>query len=242
MPGQLKEQNKQKGQNGQGLCLACGKPLEKLRQRYCRPGCKEEFVFKLRWFNNILRLLNTRYATFAFSQELLVLNVLPQGSAQDVHSYFYSRSPGKRPAQDINRMVFDLGSVWWGEKNQARSNSQAGREVLRQGSTRMFPVYSVQPWQQCFAARISRQLTVLRLKSWELQDGQKAEEKIKAAFRRAALEHHPDQGGSNIRFRQIYQAYQDLLAWMQRPVFQHRQGVPDQWCFIAARNRWVTPL
>lgn len=242
MPEHFIKHQQQQRQNGQILCLACGRPLEKLRQRYCRPGCKEEFVFKLRWFNNLLRLLNTRYATFGFSQELLILNILPQGSAQDVHSYFYSRNPGKRPAQDINRMVFDLGSVWWGDKNQARSNTQAGQEVLRQGSKSMFPAHSMLPRQQCFAARISRQLTMLRLKSWELQDDHQAEERIKSAFRRAALENHPDQGGSNTKFRQIYQAYQDLLSWLQRPVFQHRQGVPEQWCFIAARNRWVTPL
>lgn len=242
MQGQLKTQSLHSKQSCQSLCLACGRPLEKRRHRYCRPGCKEEFIFKLRWFNNLLRLLNTRYATFAFSQELLILNILPQGSEQEVHSYFYSRSSGKRPAQDINRMVFDLGSVWWGQKNQARSNSQASREVLRQGNKRMFPAQSVQPRQKYYAARISKQLTMLKLKSWELKDGEQAEERIKSAFRNAALEHHPDHGGSNMKFRQIFQAYQDLLSWLQRPVFQHRQGLPAQWCFIAARNRWVTPL
>ncbi len=224
------------------FCLACGRPLENRRQRYCRTSCKQELVFKLHWFNNLFRVLNTRYATFAFSQEMLLLNILPRGNGQAVHSYFYARRSGKKPAQDINQMVFDLGAVWWEQKNKACSSSKAGNEVFKQGCTEVFSAQYVQPSSQYFASRVSRQLSALKLKPSELKDVLLAEEKIKDAFRRAALEHHPDHGGSNKKFRQIYQAYQDLLAWLQKPVFQYRQGVPEQWCFIAASNKWLTPL
>ncbi len=224
------------------MCLACGRPLENRRRRYCHPGCKNEFLFKLHWFNNLLRVLNTRYATFAFNHELLILNVLPLGSNQNVHTYFYARRPGKKPAQDMQSMVFELGGVWWGQKNKSASNMQAGQEVLNKGRRDVFDPDSIRPIQQHYAARVSRQMAFLQIKPSEIKDVMQAEEKIKNAFRRAALENHPDQGGSSKSFRQIYQAYQDLLAWLQKPVFHSRQGVPQQWCFIAARNRWVTPL
>lgn len=223
------------------LCLCCGRVMEKNRRRYCTQRCKDEFVFKLKWFNNLLRVLGARYATFSFTESVLILNVIP-ANTREVHTYFYHRRPGIKPAQDMNGMVFQLGELWWVQKEKTKSERFASRHILGQGHKRIFPADFVKPVRITRLAGVSQQMTHLRINREDLLNTDRVEEVLKSAYRRAALRHHPDRGGSSEMFRRIRQSYEDLKAWLQNPSYHTRRGVPGQWCFIGGKGKWVTPL
>lgn len=223
------------------ICVACGKPIAKNRIRYCTENCKSQFAFKLRWFNNLLRALRARYATFSFTETVLILNVLSSQS-EVVHTYFYPRTPGKKPAQDIDGMVFELGSIWWENLEESKNERHAAEHLLQQGRKQVVSSYLVKPQKTYEASRISRQLLHLRIKKRDLLDSSDPESAAKSAYKNAALKHHPDQGGDAHKFRQIHRAYQDLKAWLSNPSFSSRRGVPGHWSFIAGKSRWYSPL
>ncbi|WP_027369911.1 J domain-containing protein [Desulfovermiculus halophilus] len=222
-------------------CQCCGRVMDRGRVRYCSRTCKERFVFKLAWFNNLLRVVETRYATFFFTEAYLVLNVLPRYS-QEVSTYLFPRLPGRWPEQDMDGMIFSLGDIWWGHKKRTKSGKRASRHVLTQGRTRVVGQASVQPVVQETAPSVGKQLRILKMRTSDLMHSTDAEERLKKAFRRAALTHHPDSGGDAAAFRKVYAAYQEILAWLERPAYQTRRGVPGQWCYVAGRSSWLTPL
>jgi hypothetical protein len=88
----------------------------------------------------------------------------------------------------------------------------------------------------------ARNLTCLQLKKDDLLQAREPERLIKAAYRKAAIKHHPDQGGDSETFRLVHTAYQDLLRWLNKPSYQSRKGVPGQWSYLAGRSNWLTPL
>lgn len=222
-------------------CQTCGRVLEKNHRKYCSPLCREQFVFKLNWFNNLLRAISARYAAFSFTDDFLVLSVLPRDSDR-VRTYFHKRTPGQKPAQDMKRMVFDLGQLWWEQKEQGNSRRQASQKILDQGQTEIVSKDRVTPVKKVHFVNISRQMVILEIGKPELCDQNCGEEFIKTAFRRAARKHHPDMGGDAQMFKKVYQAYHDLLNWLHNPRYRIRQGLPGQWCYLAQNNTWLKPL
>jgi hypothetical protein len=142
----------------------------------------------------------------------------------------------------MDEMIFSLGQLWWGYKDKTKSTRRASRHVLGKGHTRIVGQHSVQPKVQERAVTVSKQLGRLKMDKNDLLHPTEAKERLKSAFRQAALIHHPDAGGSAAAFRQVYAAYQDLLAWVDKPTYQIRRGVPGQWCYVAGRNTWLKPL
>lgn len=223
-------------------CQCCGRVLERSRLRYCSRRCKDQFRFKLVWFNNLLRVLETRFASFSFTEAHLVLNVLPVPSPE-VYTYIFNRLPGRKPAQDMSGMIFSLGEIWWGHMDETKSQKRASRKILSAGRTRVVGRESVTPVSDEQAAGVGQQLRRLKLSKADLVHPSEAEERLKTAFRRAALDYHPDTGGDDSTFRQVYAAYRELLAWLENPVYQtRRRGVPGQWCYIGFRRTWLAPL
>jgi hypothetical protein len=229
------------GHSAYRRCQCCGRVLEPSRLRYCSRQCKDDFTLKLKWFNNLLRVVETRYATFSFTEVHLILNILPR-YRQEVYSYIFPRLPGRRPAQDMDEMVFSLGNIWWGHKNKTKSAKRASRHVLSRGRPHLVGQRSVEPVVRETATTVGKQLRQLKLQKSDLTHPTEAEERLKKAFRQAALTHHPDAGGDAAAFRKVYAAYQDLLSWLEKPSYQTRRGVPGQWCYVAGRGTWLTPL
>jgi hypothetical protein len=56
--------------------------------------------------------LNTRYATFYFTEIIIILDVLPYGSGE-LFSFMFPRSKGKKPVEDFCTMSNILGNAWW---------------------------------------------------------------------------------------------------------------------------------
>jgi hypothetical protein len=55
------------------------------------------------------------------------------------------------------------------------------------------------------------------------------------------MRYHPDRGGDAAGFRNLHAAYEQLLGWLEHPVFVRRRGFPDRWFYDGATNRWVQP-
>jgi hypothetical protein len=223
------------------VCQSCGRWLEKGKKRYCRRDCKDEFVFKLKWFNNLLRALDARFATFFFTETVLILNILP-ATSREVRSYFYPRRIGVKPSQDMNHMVFELGQIWWGHKERTKSRRGASRLTLSRGQTGVASLQTVRPVELLQGVTVGKQLKCLRIPKEALMQSEDAEQEVKRAFRKAALEHHPDTGGDAVSFQKVHQAYLELLAWLKKPRYQIRRGVAGQWGYMAGRSSWLPPL
>ena len=226
---------------GLKICLCCGKPISRNRVRYCSVSCKSQFDFKLRWFNNLLRALQAQYATFSYTETVLILNLLSRHS-EVVYTYFYERTPGKKPAQDIDGMVFELGGLWWEHLEHSKSERRAADCLLRHGHPCVVDRRLVEPRKERCASRISRHLWQLRMSRKELLSSRDPAETAKTAYKKAALEHHPDLGGSTHKFRQIHDAYLQIRTWLENPSFHTRRGVPGHWSFIAGKSKWYSPL
>ncbi len=225
----------------QRVCLCCGIPLEKGRKRYCSKGCREEFVFKLSWFNNLLRAINTKYATFFFTPEILSLNVLPF-DFEEVTSFFFRRQKGQKPVYDMERMIFQLGEMWWSFLREKGNRDEASRRLLAKGRRRILSMDMVSPRIYTGISGVGRELMYLKINRLDLIGCTDPYMVVKQAYKKCALKYHPDMGGDEKRFIQIYNSYQRIMNWLKNPCFYHRRGVPGHWLFEHRRNHWYSPL
>jgi len=223
------------------LCFCCGLPLDKGKKKYCSRGCREEFMFKLKWFNNLLRAVNTKYATFFFTEDVLVLNILPFDS-WDVYSYFFKRTPGKRPVYDMEKMVFLLGELWWKHLKISGHKDGASRGVLEKGRRHVFQKDLLIPKEKIALVGVSKDLTCLKINREDLISSEDPYEVVKRAYRKSVLRCHPDMGGDEKSFMKVYNSYKNILSWLKRPLYATRRGVPGHWCFEAGRSNWYSPL
>jgi hypothetical protein len=189
---------------------------------------------------NFLLALNTNYATFSFSDHLLIVNVLPYRS-KDVFSFFYERKNGRPPAEDLKAMCLDLSREWYHKNQQTRCRTLASIYVLNQGEKGIISRDAIRPVTKRTRTRIQQQLNCLKLSVADVAS-EKSEEKVKAAYRREALKTHPDVGGDGAKFRIISNAYHELIAWLKNPSFVYERGVPDKWSYDGSSYKWRTPL
>lgn len=223
------------------VCDCCGIPLAKGRKKYCSSRCKEDFIFRLKWFNNLLRAVNARYATFFFTGHILGLNILPYDS-DNVYSFFYNRTPGMRPIYDMERMVFLLGEIWWNTLKDHGNRDAASRGVLRQGKIKVFNKSFLIPREKISLVGVSKELSYLKIKRHDLITNKDPYVVVKHAFRKCVLKYHPDMGGDERTFIRIYNSYQNVIEWLRHPKYGTRRGVPGQWCFEAGKTNWYAPL
>ena len=229
--------------NGNGhknMCLSCGTTENIGRRRYCSVECRQRLHFKLEMRTGLVRALNTRYATFYFSQEIIVMDMLPYGS-HDIYSFSYPRSPGKKPAEDFGHMADLLGNLWWAEKRRTNKRYIASHHVLKQAFRNGNDILSVKPILVKVPAIKVTSLSALDINKSVLTSPD-LRKIVKDAYRRQAKEHHPDLGGDAVKFRRIYRAYEELMNWARDPTFTKRCGFPDKWFYNGNTNRWIKPL
>ena len=80
-------------------CLSCGTTENLGRRRYCAIECRQKLRYALDLRTGLLRTLNTRYATFYFTEMMIIMDVLPYGT-KEIYSFIYPRSNGKKPVHD----------------------------------------------------------------------------------------------------------------------------------------------
>ena len=110
-------------------CLSCGTSEDMGRRKYCSIECRQRLRYNLNLRTGLLRALNTRYATFYFTNSIIILDVLPYGS-EELFSYFFSRTAGRKP---VELWCNHIG----GPRSRAESvggGSTGDRVVSRRGS------------------------------------------------------------------------------------------------------------
>jgi hypothetical protein len=221
-------------------CLACGAELPPRHRRYCAMSCQQYLLASLNRRTGLLQALSTRYATFYFTEFIIVMDILLYG-VEHIHSYMLPRSPGKKPVEDFCELSNILGTLWWNEKNRTKKRYLASKQVLEQARKTGAPMNSVMPASLTIPSVKSSSLIRLELQSDDLMPAN-LELIIKNAYRRQAKKHHPDLGGSQEAFLKIQEAYEKLTQWAKRPTFIQRRGFPDKWLYEGASNRWIKPI
>ena len=222
-------------------CLSCGCTENMGTRKYCSVACRKNLRHQLNIRTGLLKALNTRYATFYFTEALLIMDVLPSGSGK-IYSFLFPRSRERKPAQDFSELCNLLGNAWWGEMKRTNRQYLASRHVLMQASPQDSSIKSIQPEVVKIPAVKGggKPLVYLKLDR-ETLHSKTLKQVIKSAYRRQARIVHPDMGGDEKTFRKIYQAYRDLMTWADEPSFLKRSGFPDRWFYDGHKNRWVQP-
>jgi hypothetical protein len=227
------------GEKNKHKCLSCGVPLRSGHQRYCTPRCRQQLKQYLNRRTGLLVALNTRYATFYFTDLIIVLDILPYGANQ-IFSFMLARTPGNKPVADFCDMFQALGSLWWSEKNRTHKRYIASLQVLGKARRVGSELSRVMPKQVMLPAVRKKDMKMLRLEIADLgMNGLKS--KIKTAYRCQAKKHHPDLGGNAAKFRNLQEAYEKMIQWAKNPSFFCLKGFPDKWHYEGSTNRWIQP-
>ena len=221
-------------------CLSCGTTENMGRRRYCSVECRQRLRLRLDARMGLIEVLNTRCGTFSFSENLIMMDILPYGTSE-IFSFFYPRSPGKKPAEDFSRMADILGEQWWAEKRRTNKRFLASQHVLEQAVRNYKPLTSVKPIITTFSSVKKTSLLILNLERSDLFSPA-LRQLIKNSFRQQAKIHHPDVGGDSEIIRKLHQAYEDMISWSKNPTFIRRRGFPDKWFYDGDKKKWVQPL
>lgn len=222
------------------ICLACGGLLPRRHRRYCSVACRQQLLAALNRRTGLLRALNTRYATFYFTDFAIIMDLLPYGMEQ-IFSYMLPRSLGKKPVDDFCDLSNMLGTQWWNERNRTKKRYMASQRVLDCAKRPAQPKETVIPATLAVPAVRASSLVILELCPDELTMSNLLG-CIKQAYRRQAKKHHPDLGGDAQVFLKIQEAYEKLIDWSKNPTFIRRSGFPDKWLYEGASNRWIQPV
>jgi hypothetical protein len=209
------------------------------RRRYCSLACRQDLKESLNRRTGLLKALNIRYATFYFTEHLVMLDLLPYDMDR-IHSFIWVRSLQKKPVEDFCKLSEILGKVWWAEKNRTHKRYLASRHVLSKARSPISKTATVVPMELMVPSVKSAKLILLHLDKHHLSPSKLAV-RIKEAYRRQAKKYHPDLGGDSDTFRKIHAAYESLMEWSKSPTFVKRSGFPDKWFYNGEVNRWVQP-
>lgn len=221
------------------VCMACGMPLPSRRRRYCATTCRSQLLHSLNRRTGLLRALNTRYATFYFTDHLILMDLLPYDMEQ-IYSYMLPRSANRKPVDDFCALANMLGAQWWHERDRTKKRYLASRHVLNQAVQNGQPKESVIPATFVVPAVRMNCLVTLELKAADLTPAN-MNGRIKQAYRCQVKKHHPDLGGTAQAFVKIQEAYEKLLSWSKNPSYVFRGGFTDKWLYEGAYNRWIQP-
>ena len=221
-------------------CLSCGTTENMARRKYCSVACRQRLHRRLEQRTGLLQAINARYATFYFTDQMVVMDVIV-GTSPIVYCFIFPRKPGAVPADDFSRMADHLGRLWWDEQRRTRRRYLASRYVLAGAVQKNVHRRHVVPPLLHLAAVRQDALIHLRIDRLCL-NGPDPEGQIKRAFRRQARRCHPDLGGDGDGFRRLRAAYEELLQWAEAPTFIRRRGFADRWFYDAERNAWVQPI
>ena len=219
-------------------CLSCGTHENMGRRKYCSIECRQRLRYNLNMRSGLLKALNTKFATFYFTDAMIFMDVLPYG-AVSLFSFLFPRTPDKKPAEDFCTMANVLGNAWWAEKRRTNKRYIATQHILERAKSKN-TTSSIKPFEIVEPARMAKSLTFLKLNRSDL-DSPQLQKIIKSAYRQQAMRHHPDQGGDAVAFRKVHTAYEQMMDWAENPTFTRRRGFPDKWFYEGSANRWIQP-
>ena len=229
--------------DGKKLCLACGESeLPKGRRRYCADKCRKRLEFALYIATGLVQTLRARYAAFSYTQDALILDILPV-SANTISRFVWQRNGRKKVAEDLLDMIKQAGRDWYEREEQTGSRWWASQHLLDKASRRDIPVSAIVPISKSMPQLNHKEKSALRLLELSKEQivSKESMRSIKSAYRRQAKRFHPDKGDTSNRFVEINEAHAELLNWAENPKFRSRTALPNSWCYDASRKRWVAP-
>ena len=182
-------------------CLSCGTTENLEKRRYCSVACRQRLHYQLDVRSGLLKALNTRYATFYFTEGEIILDIMSSDS-NDIFSFIFSRKPGNSPADDFILMSNRLGNAWWSEKQKTEKRYLANQRILTRAQKNKGSHHRISPGECLSPTLVSNSLMCLKLNKADLNSPDVVQT-IKTAFRNMAKKHHPDQGGTVSNFRKI---------------------------------------
>jgi len=220
-------------------CVSCGAALTGRKRRYCSKECKDLLLFALGWLKNLLLPLNTNYATFSFTESVLIINILSFFSSE-VSTFLYRRVPGKTPAEGLKEVCKVLNKEWYEKSVESRSRRAASEHLLRTGIKDMVQKDHITPVSIPGGTVINRKLSLFSLNIKDLD--QNPVQRIKSAFRKEIKKHHPDYGGDPKDFIKVSEAYSDIIDYINDPSPRFRKGLPGKWSYDGSSYKWSAPL
>lgn len=227
----------------QSLCFSCGRaPLPKRRRRYCSDKCKKRLDFALYVAAGLVQALRARYAAFSYTEDTIILDILPVGS-NVISRFMWNRSKHGKVADDLLGLIEQVGCEWYEKEDKARSRWWATQQLLDETLRGDIPARTIRPISRKAPQFNHKERTALRLLELTKEeilskDGHRC---IKSAYRKKAKLHHPDKGDKSKKFLEINAAHAELLNWAERPRFHRRAALPNSWCYDSSRKRWVPP-
>jgi predicted nucleic acid-binding Zn ribbon protein len=224
----------------QNHCLSCGATENNNNRKYCSIRCRQNLRQKLNMRSGLLQTLNTRYATFYFSDTMIILDIVPHG-IKEIFRYVSKRTAGNNPAADFSIMTNALGNAWWAESKRTNKNYLATQYVLKL-ATRCAISEGLQRPRLIRIPTIKMEvLNYLGIKKADLHSHE-LNKIIKNAYRQQVKIHHPDAGGQAATFHKMYDAYKESLRWADNPTFIRRRGFSDKWYYDGDNRKWVQPI
>lgn len=226
------------------LCVACGQEsVPKRKRRYCSEKCKKRLDFALFICSGLVQALRARYAAFSYTDDTLILDVLPM-SAKTISRFVWKRTGSQKVADDLLDLVQEAGRDWYRLENETRSSWWASQHLLDKTSRKDIPVDTVMPVAKRTPRLNHKEKNALKL--LKLTKNQILSKHgirfLRSAYRTNAKRYHPDTGNKTARFVQINQAHAELLNWAQNPKFSSRTALPDSWCYDGFKKRWAPPI
>lgn len=224
-------------------CLSCGLEGIKPGRRYCSKKCRQEINWVLSLSKGLLRTFNIRYAAFSFTDDYVILEMLPVWS-KEISRFVGERSHGYNPAKDLKKLILQSGREWYHLVHNRNSRSYASFFMLKRNHKKGIDPESIKPCEES-RLRLSKRerdcLKVLQLDVKDLaSDGHIA--KIKSAYKRVAKLYHPDLGGDEEKFKQLNEAHQQMLLWAENPQYTLRRALQGCWSYDGSTNIWSPPL
>ena len=224
-------------------CLACGRDGIGSGRRYCSKACRNYTQWVLSLSKGLLRALNARYAAFSFTSDQVILDVFPIWS-EHISRFMGPRTRGRKPAEDLKRLVLEFGREWHEMVNNNRSMSYASLHLVNRNHEKCIEPDEIKPDKNC-RPRLSKHetgcLKILKLKRNDLSRGE-SKTKIKTAYKRMAKVYHPDAGGDEDKFKKLNDAHEQMLLWAENPQYTSRKALQDCWSYDGFTSRWSPPL
>jgi len=220
-------------------CQSCGTTENIKNRRYCSIKCRQNLRQKLNMKNGLLQALNARYATFYFSDTIIILDIVPNG-IKEIFRYISKRKAGNSPAIDFSIMTNHMGEAWWAESKRTNKKYLASQHVLKLATRHAISEGSQRPRLIRIPSIKTEVLNCLKIQKADL-NSHELKNIIKNAYRRQVKIHHPDMGGQAATFRKIHGAYKELIHWADNPIFTRRRGFPDKWYYNGESEKWVQP-
>ncbi len=228
---------------GARKCLACGIEDMKPRRRYCSRECRQRLQWTLSLSKGLLQTLNTRYATFSFTEHHVALDIMPTWSTT-ISRFVHERKSGHTPAYALKELILEAGKEWYKMRSRRNSRSFSSQFILEQKATSGINPDSIKPSPNRIpklSADQKRALKHLNIPKDALVFGDYVSE-VKRAFWGMAKIHHPDRGGDGERFKELKVAHESMLDWIESPRFQSNSALPGCWSYNGYKNRWSPPL